>query len=130
MKTIDKPPIQGKSRYYFVFCTRYRRKIFFIPGVTTEMYKTTSEVCSEHNVDIASMWCVVDYVHIILDMPIDVAPADIVRKIKSKSSRAIRDGFTELSKMPSLWTNNLLTSIEPLTDAQIYDFVWAQKKRS
>ena len=74
--------------YHFVFCPRYRRKIFNIPGVETAFKTMVMDICKENNIDIPG----------------------IMHLIKGVTSNKLRALFPELKKMPSLWTRSYFVS--------------------
>ena len=116
--------------YHFVFCPRYRRKIFLIPNVE-ERFKELVEIkCKELDIQIISMECDKDHSHIFLNCPPTLSPLDIMQQIKSYTSKILREEFIELSKMPSLWTRNYFVSTDNIVDNKsINDYVESQRKR-
>lgn len=93
-------------QYHFVFCPRYRRKIFDIDGIEARFKQLTEEVCSKHGFDILAMECHHDHAHIFLNAQPQYSPSEIMKIVKGASSHVLREEFPELSKMPSLWTRN------------------------
>ena len=116
--------------YHFVFCPRYRRKIFLIPNVE-ERFKELVEIkCKELDIQIISMECEKDHFHIFLNCLPTLSPSDIMQQIKSYTSKILREEFIELSKMPSLWTRNYFVSTDNIVDNKsINDYVESQRKR-
>ena len=49
-------------RYHFVFCPKYRRKIFLIPGVEEAFKKHVTEQCEALGIDILAMECHIETV--------------------------------------------------------------------
>lgn len=96
--------------YHFVFCPRYRRKIFKVNGVEDRVKQIITDVCKELNIEIVAMECHIDHVHLFLNALPTIAPSDIMHRIKGTSSRIIRKEFLQLSKMPSLWTRSYFVS--------------------
>lgn len=77
------------------------------------------------------MECGEDYVYMFLNCPPTISPSDIINKIKSATSKAIREEFKELSKMPSLWTRNYFVSTESNVCSEIIKkYIQDQKTRS
>ena len=85
--------------YHFVFCPRYRRKIFLIPKVEQRFKTLVNEKCKELEIEIIAIECDKDHVHMFLNCLPTQSPSDIMQHIK---------GFT--SKMPSLWTRSYFVS--------------------
>lgn len=96
--------------YHFVFCPRYRRKIFNIPNVETRFKELVYEICMELNIEIIEMECDIDHVHLFVNSLPILSPSDIMQKIKGVTSKKLRDEFSILSKMPSLWTRSYFVS--------------------
>lgn len=116
--------------YHFVFCPRYRRKIFDIPNVETRFKEIAKNICDELEIKIIAIECDRDYTHMFLNCPPMLSPSDIMNKIKGVSSRIIRNEFEELSKMPSLWTRSYFVSTAGNVSSEtIKEYVENQKKR-
>lgn len=116
--------------YHFVFCPRYRRKIFNIQGVEERFKELVRELCSEIGIDVLAIECHIDYVHLFVQGLPDQSPADLIFKIKGTTSHAIRREFPQLSRMPSLWTRSYFVSTAGNVSAQtIQNYVESQKTR-
>lgn len=96
--------------YHFVFCPRYRRKIFLIPGVEDAFKKETISICQKNNIDILAMECHVEHVHIFVSVLPQMPIPEIMRLIKGGTSFVLRTQFKELSQMKSLWTRSYFVS--------------------
>ena len=96
--------------YHFVFCPRYRRKIFLIPNVEDRFKHLVKYICKEMEIEIIAIECDKDHTHMFLNCLPTVSPADIMQKIKGITSRGLRDEFPQLKKMPSLWTRSYFVS--------------------
>lgn len=96
--------------YHFVFCPRYRRKIFDTSSVEVRFKEIVKDICDELEISIIAIECDRDHAHIFLNCLPKLSPSDIMNKIKGVSSRLIREEFEELSKMPSLWTRSYFVS--------------------
>lgn len=96
--------------YHFVFCPKYRRKIFLISGVENRFKELTRQICKELNIEILAMECHIDHVHLFLKCWPKQSPAEIMKKVKGASSHALRDEFPRLKGMSSLWTRSYFVS--------------------
>lgn len=103
-------PTTSLIHYHFVFCPRYRRKVFLIPGLETRFKELVQEVCEEHEMEILAMECHKDHVHLFLSALPQFSIPEIMQSIKGKTSRMLRMEFPELAKMPSLWTRSYFVS--------------------
>lgn len=99
-------------KYHLVFCPRYRRKIFLIEGLEDRFKELTEISCNEQGIDVISIVCYPDFVQIIVQAPPYLSIPFIVRSIKMASSHVLRDEFSVLSAMPSLWTRGYFVSTE------------------
>ena len=88
--------------YHFVFCPRYRRKIFLIPRVEERFKALVKEKCEEMGINIIAIECDKDHVHMFLNCLPTQSPANIMQNIKGYTSKI--EEFNQLAKMPSLWT--------------------------
>lgn len=116
--------------YHIVFCPRYRRKIFNIPGVADRFKELTRAECSRRNIDILAMECHIDYVHMFVSVYPQMSIPDMVKYIKGATSHALRDEFAQLSRMPSLWTRSYFVSTAGEVSSETIEwYVKTQKTR-
>ena len=116
--------------YHFVFCPRYRRKIFNIPGVEECFKELTCEVCEQNHIEILAMECHVDHVHMFVSAMPDTSAAEVMRLIKVTTSPVLRTEFFQLSAMPNIWTRNYFVSTaSEISDEIIKSYVETQKTR-
>ena len=88
--------------YHFVFCPRYRRKIFLIPDVERRFKKLVHIKCKELDIEIIAIECDKDHSHMSLNCLPTYSPSNIMQQIKGYTSKILREEFVELSRMPSL----------------------------
>lgn len=132
METIYKTTSTTVSfiNYHFVFCPRYRRKIFNIPGLETRFKELVKEECRKRDIDILAMECHKDHVHMFVSVYPQMNIPDIMRYIKGSTSRVLREEFPKLEKMPSLWTRSYFVSTAGNVSAEtIRRYVETQKKK-
>ncbi|MTI66080.1 MAG: IS200/IS605 family transposase [Firmicutes bacterium] len=116
--------------YHFVFCPRYRRKIFLIPNMEERFKHLVKHICKEMNIEIIAIECDKDHTHIFLNCLPTLSPSKIMHKIKGTTSRILREEFKELNKMPSLWTRSYFISTAlNVSSKTIKEYVESQKKR-
>lgn len=96
--------------YHFVFCPRYRRKIFNIEGLEDRFKTLVKNKCKEMDIQIIAIECDKDHTHMFLNSLPTLSPSDIMQNIKGYTSKILREEFIELSKMPSLWTRSYFVS--------------------
>lgn len=117
-------------QYHFVFCPRYRRKIFLNSQVE-ECFKTlVREIYDELEIEVIAMECDQDHVHLFLNALPTFSPADIMAKIKGVTSKKLREEFPHLQHLPSLWTRSYFVSTAGNVSSEtIKHYVENQKKR-
>ncbi|MBE9917440.1 IS200/IS605 family transposase [Paenibacillus donghaensis] len=96
--------------YHFVFCPRYRRKIFRNQAVDERFKELVRQICKEHDFKIVAMETDKDHCYLFLNVPPTYSPADIMAKVKGGTSRILRDEFDFLGALPSLWTRSYFVS--------------------
>lgn len=96
--------------YHFVFCPRYRRRIFLNTDVEKRFKELVQEKCVEMGIEIIAMECDKDHSHLFLNTLPTLSPADIMAKIKGTTSKRLREEFPHLSHLPSLWTRSYFVS--------------------
>lgn len=81
--------------YHFVFCPRYRSKIFLIPKVEQRFKELIKIKCKKLDIEIIAIECDKDHSHIFLNcLPIQ-SPSDIIQQIKRYTSKIIREEFEQ-----------------------------------
>lgn len=117
--------------YHFVFCPRFRRKIFLIPNVEHLFKQKVFDICNRLDINILAMECDKDHVHLFLNCPTTLSPSDIVKYIKGGTGRYLMTEIKELSKMQNMWTRSYFVSTAGnVCSETIKAYVESQKKRS
>lgn len=116
--------------YHFVFCPRYRRKIFLIPNMEQRFKELVKIKCEELKINIIAIECNEDHVHMFVNCLPTLSPSDIMHKIKGFTSKLLRTEFAELSKMPNLWIRSYFVSTAGnVCSETIKQYVENQRKR-
>lgn len=116
--------------YHFVFCPKYRRKIFNIPGVEDRFKELTISECEKNNIEILAMECHVDHVHLFVSVYPQMSIPDVMKVVKGATSRKLRDEFPKLKGMSSLWTRSYFVSTAGKVSSEtIKWYVETQKTR-
>jgi putative transposase len=116
--------------YHFIFCPRYRRKIFLVHGVEERFRTLVNEKCKELEIKIIAIECDKDHAHMFLNCLPTQSPSDIMQQIKGYTSKILRGEFKELEKMPSLWTRSYFVSTAGNVSSEtIKHYVESQKSR-
>ena len=97
-------------KYHVVWCPKYRRKVLTL-GIAERLKQIISEVCQEHQSDILSMEIMPDHVHLLVECDPQFGIHRLVRLMKGRSSRLLRQEFPVLKhKLPTLWTTSYFVS--------------------
>ena len=116
--------------YHFVFCPRYRRKIFLIDGLEDRFKEAVSQSCRQNQIEILALECHIDHVHLFLGAMPKYSPADIMRIVKENSSRVLLNEFSDSLRSPTLWTRSYFVSTAGNVSSEtIRRYVEEQKTR-
>jgi putative transposase len=97
-------------KYHVVWCPKYRRKVL-IDGVDVRLKEIILEVAKEFNSEVVEMEVMSDHVHLLIEVDPQFGIAKVVRYMKGRSSRYLRQEFPWLkSRLPTLWTNSYFVS--------------------
>lgn len=93
-------------KYHVVWCPKYRRKVL-IKGVDVRLKEILLEVATEFEAEIIEMEIMPDHVHVLVEVDPQFGIVKLVRYMKGRSSRFLRQEFSWLkSRLPTLWTNS------------------------
>ena len=95
-----------RCAYHVVWCPKYRRPV--IEGAVGERLKQIiREVCAERECNLIELETMPDHVHLLVECDPQYGIHRLVKQIKGRSSRLLRDEFPSLrSRLPTLWTNS------------------------
>lgn len=97
-------------KYHVIWCPKYRRKVL-IHGVDVRLKEIIQAVCDEHQAELIELEVMPEHVHLLVDCDPQFGIAKLIRYIKGRSSRLLRQEFPWLkSRLPTLWTNSYFVS--------------------
>ncbi len=98
--------IAFQCAYHVVWCPKYRRKV--IGGrMEVRLKEIIVEVIEERGAWLVELETMPDHVHLLVEVDPQFGVHRLVKAIKGRSSRVLREEFPWLrSKLPSLWTNS------------------------
>lgn len=112
-----------------MWCPRYRRKVL-TGEVDRRFREILGEVAKEFELAILALEVMPDHVHLYVNAPPDLAPAEIAARIKGRSSHHMRREFPVIARMPSMWTRSYFVSTAGNVSSEtIEKYIAAQKKR-
>lgn len=92
--------------YHLIWCSKYRRKVL-VNGVDERLKVVLKEIAEEMDCKIESIEIMPDHCHIFLNATPIIPIHLIVKNLKGRSSRILREEFPFLkSKLPNLWTRS------------------------
>lgn len=116
--------------YHLVFCPRYRRKIFQIPGLEDRFKELIFQICEKNNITVLALECHIDHCHLFVNVPPSISPADVMRIIKPNTARVIMKEFKEFEKSHTLWTRSYFVSTAgEVSNDTIQRYIETQKSR-
>ena len=93
-------------KYHVVFCPKYRRRVL-IDGVDERFKEIATELAKELSFEILEYEVVPDHVHLLIDCDPQFGIHKVVKRLKGRSSKLLREEFPWLkSRLPTLWTNS------------------------
>jgi putative transposase len=98
--------IAFQCAFHVVWCPKYRRRV--IGGRMEERLKEIiREVVDEKGAWLIELECMPDHVHLLVEVDPQYGIHRLVKAIKGRSSRLLRQEFPYLTtKLPTLWTNS------------------------
>jgi putative transposase len=97
-------------KYHVVFCPKYRRQVL-VNGVERRLKQIIAEVAEETDSILVETEVMPDHVHLLIEVDPQLGIHRVVKAIKGRSSRLLRNEFPRLkSRLPTLWTNSYFVS--------------------
>ncbi|TCI51401.1 IS200/IS605 family transposase [Exiguobacterium sp. SH5S13] len=116
--------------YHFVFCPRYRRKLFDDEVFEKRFKEIVRDVCEELDILVIAIECDRDNTQMFLSALPSISPSDIMARIKGVTSKRLREEFPYLQHLTSLWTRSFFVSTaENVSNELIRQYIDQQKTR-
>jgi putative transposase len=113
--------------YHLIWCPK-RRKSVLKDTVATDFEAITREVCDTQGWEILELAVQPDQVHLFVRVWPKDSAADVVGKIKGRTSHDLREKYPQLLKLPSLWSSSFFASTADSVPAEtIKRYIEAQK---
>ncbi len=97
-------------KFHVVWCPKYRRKVL-VEAVAERLTAIIHGVCQEHQAEVLSLDIQSDHVRLFVEVDPQFGIHRLVRLMKGRSSRILRQEFPKLqTRMPTLWTNSYFVS--------------------
>lgn len=115
--------------YHFVFCPRYRRRVFLIDGLEARFRELVAQICEQNGIDILSMECQPDHCRLYVHAPPTLGPSDIMRIIKRQTASTLKKEYLP-GKYLQLWTRGFfVSSAGELPENLVQEYIQSQKTR-
>jgi putative transposase len=106
MKFKSNKNIVYNCQYHVIWCVKYRRKVL-LDAVDIRLKEILQEVVLDVQCEIEEMETDKDHVHLLISCDPQFGIHQVVKRMKGRSSKLLRDEFPHLkSRIPSLWTNS------------------------
>ncbi|AMM40881.1 transposase IS200-family protein [Candidatus Desulfofervidus auxilii] len=95
--------------YHFIWIPRRRRPV--LKGAVKRRLRELIEVeARKLGLEILALEIQPDHVHLFVNSPPDMAPNQIMFRIKGYTARVLREEFPWLKRLPSMWTRSYFVS--------------------
>lgn len=95
-----------RCTYHVVWCTKYRRDVL-TDEVVERLHQIAQSVCDERGATLVEFEAMPDHVHLVLGVDPQYGIHRLVKGVKGRSSRLLRQEFSPLrTRIPTLWTNS------------------------
>ena len=115
-------------KHHIVWCPKYRRPVLTAP-VDGRLKELLAEVAAEHEMTIHAIEVMPDHVHLFIESDPTLCVAEIVNRLKGRTSRILRQEFPALrSRLPTLWSRSYFAAtVGAVSEATIRHYIEAQK---
>ncbi len=97
-------------KYHVVWCPKYCRSVL-VNGVDVRLKEIIQDVCTECRAELIELEVMPEHVHLLGEVDPQYGIHRLVRAIKGRSSRLLRQEYPWLkSRLPTLWTNSYFVS--------------------
>ena len=116
------------SMYHIIWCPKRRRKVLIGP-VAQRLEQIIREGAEEQDWKIIRLAIQPDHVHLFVRSNPTTTPYAIPRLMKGRSSRRLREEFSHLLTLPTLWTRSSFLSTAGNVRAEtIQKYIERQRK--
>ena len=114
--------------YHVIFCPKYRRSVL-TDGIDARLKELILSKQQEYGYSVVEQEVMPDHVHLLLDVNPKIGVYTVVSKIKSFTSKTLREEFPILkTKLPTLWTNSrFMSSVGTVTLNVLKQYIQDQK---
>ena len=96
-------------KYHIVWCSKCRKPLLLGP-IAIMLKDMLYQVAKEYGSQIIELKVMPDHVHLLAQVNPQFGVSRLVKYMKGRSSKLLRDSFQKLRELPSLWTNSCFMS--------------------
>jgi putative transposase len=97
-------------KYHVVWCPKYRRPVL-VPPIDARLKQVITTTLHERQAELIELEVMPDHVHLLVECDPQFGIHRLIRLLKGRSSRILRDEYPALrSRLPTLWTNSYFVS--------------------
>lgn len=117
-------------KYHLIWIPRRRRKVL-VEVVANRLEELLREKAEELEVGIEHLAIRPDHLHMFVNAPPSLGVSQLIYRFKGYTSRVLRQEFSHLRKMPSMWTTAYFASTASrVSEATIRKYIEAQSTRA
>lgn len=116
-------------KYHVVFCPKFRRPVL-TDGVDVRLKEILNELAIKNEVNIIEMEVMPDHVHLLIEVFPGIAPLEIIKHFKRKSSGILKKEFPSLrTRIPNLWTRScFIATVGSVSLEVVKNYIENQKR--
>jgi len=97
-------------KYHVVWCPKYRRKVL-VGNIVSRLKEIIKQTVEEKQAELLELEVMPDHVHLLVEVDPQFGIHKLIKLVKGRSSRLLRQEFPALRKrLPTLWTNSYFVS--------------------
>ncbi|HEY9781074.1 MAG TPA: IS200/IS605 family transposase [Leptolyngbyaceae cyanobacterium] len=114
--------------YHLVWIVRRRRRVL-TGSIKQRLDVLIYDTARELDCDVLNLAIEPEHIHLFINAPPNIAPSDLMHRIKGRTARMLRQEFPELMKLPSMWTRAYFVSTAGnVSSSTIQKYIDAQGK--
>jgi len=114
--------------YHLIWCPK-RRKPVLVGNIAEDCQSLIEQKCKQHGWTVLNITIQPDHVHLFVRVFPTISASDVVKECKRLTSYELRKEYTELRKLPCMWTRSYLASTAGNVSAEtIQEYIDAQSK--
>jgi putative transposase len=113
--------------YHLVWCPK-RRKAVLTGAIAQECRALIEAVCTDQGWTVLELAIQPDHIHLFVQVWPNTSAADVIKLVKGRTSRVLRQKYAVLRKLPSLWTRSyFVATAGRVSQETIQRYIAAQK---